>query len=49
MSDNNYFHVLGAAAGPLLAAFISSRFGWTSVFYMLMSSNVLAILVSIFI
>ncbi|XP_025191692.1 glucose-6-phosphate exchanger SLC37A2 isoform X4 [Melanaphis sacchari] len=35
---------IGAAVGPLLAAYISDHFGWTSVFYMLMSSNVLAIL-----
>ncbi|XP_050527405.1 glucose-6-phosphate exchanger SLC37A2 isoform X4 [Daktulosphaira vitifoliae] len=35
---------IGAAVGPLLAAYISSLFGWTSVFYMLMGSNVLAIL-----
>ncbi|XP_015377919.1 PREDICTED: sugar phosphate exchanger 2, partial [Diuraphis noxia] len=37
---------IGAAVGPLLAAYISNLFGWTSVFYMLMGSNVLAILVS---
>lgn len=35
---------IGAAVGPLLAAYISNLFGWTSVFYMLMGSNVLAIL-----
>ncbi|XP_025410960.1 glucose-6-phosphate exchanger SLC37A2 isoform X4 [Sipha flava] len=35
---------IGAAVGPLLAAYISNGFGWTSVFYMLMGSNVLAIL-----
>ncbi|XP_050430835.1 glucose-6-phosphate exchanger SLC37A2 isoform X3 [Adelges cooleyi] len=35
---------IGAAVGPLLAAYISSMFGWTSVFYMLMGSNVFAIL-----
>lgn len=43
-----YFYLkLGAAVGPLLAAYISNIFGWTSVFYMLMGSNVLAILVSL--
>ncbi|KAL4127476.1 hypothetical protein QTP88_011645 [Uroleucon formosanum] len=35
---------IGAAVGPLLAAYISDLFDWTSVFYMLMGSNVLAIL-----
>ncbi|VVC43981.1 Hypothetical protein CINCED_3A021738 [Cinara cedri] len=34
---------IGAAVGPLLAAYTSDMFGWTSVFYMLMASNVLAI------
>jgi len=43
-----YFYLkLGAAVGPLLAAYISDLFDWTSVFYMLMGSNVLAILVSL--
>ncbi|KAK4878195.1 hypothetical protein RN001_010701 [Aquatica leii] len=34
---------IGAAVGPLLAGFVS-RYGWDSVFYMLMISDVLALL-----
>ena len=41
---------IGAAVGPLLAGFVSSRSdpktGWHNVYYMLMASEVLAILVS---
>lgn len=39
---------LGAAVGPLVAAYVSDAFNWTSVFYILMGSNILAILVSLF-
>ncbi|KAF5281308.1 hypothetical protein FQR65_LT14769 [Abscondita terminalis] len=34
---------IGAAVGPLLAGFVS-RYGWNSVFYMLMISDILALL-----
>jgi OPA family glycerol-3-phosphate transporter-like MFS transporter 1/2 len=35
---------IGAAVGPLVAAYVSNNFGWTNVFYILMISNILAIL-----
>lgn len=37
---------IGAAVGPLLAGLVSRWAGWHSVFYMLMGSDLLALLVS---
>lgn len=41
-----YFGPLGAAIGPLLAGLISPT-GWNNVFYMLITADILACLVSI--
>lgn len=45
------FHVrwfrVGAAVGPLVAGFVSNM-GWQYVFYMLMTADVLALLVRIY-
>jgi len=38
---------IGAAIGPLLTGYISQT-GWNNVFYMLISANILAVVVSIF-
>lgn len=37
---------IGAAVGPLLAGLVSRWAGWHNVFYMLMASDLLALLVS---
>ena len=37
---------MGAALGPLLTGFISNKWGWSYVFYMLIFADVLAMLVS---
>lgn len=37
---------VGAAIGPLLAGFVSRWAGWHNVFYMLMITDMLALLVS---
>lgn len=39
---------IGAAVGPLLAGLVSRWAGWHSVFYMLMGSDLLALLVSLY-
>lgn len=43
---------IGAAVGPLLAGFVSNsrdpKYAWHNVYYMLMISEVLALLVSLF-
>lgn len=41
-----YFCPLGAAVGPLLAGLISPT-GWNNVFYMLITADILACLVSL--
>jgi len=38
---------IGAAVGPLLAGLVSEWAGWNSVFYMLMYSDLMALLVSL--
>ena len=38
---------LGAACGPLLAGIVSSHYNWAAVFYVLILSDVLALLVSV--
>lgn len=38
---------IGAAVGPLLAGVVSNWAGWHNVFYMLMASDVIALLVSL--
>lgn len=45
MNDPNLFLPPGAALGPLLAGLLSAG-GWNQVFYMLMTADFLALLVS---